>query len=93
MEAEDGSFIIVYLGDGESKHQLELTWLRDHPQPYNLGENEFHLALEADDFAMAYALHKALGCIVFEIRQWASTSSPTRPTTGSRSCLQNHGQD
>lgn len=66
MEAEDGSFIIVYLGDGESKHQLELTWLRDHPQPYNLGENEFHLALEADDFAMAYALHKALGCIVFE---------------------------
>ena len=31
MEAEDGSFIIVYLGDGESKHQLELTWLRDHP--------------------------------------------------------------
>lgn len=26
MEAEDGSFIIVYLGDGESKHQLELTW-------------------------------------------------------------------
>ena len=66
MEAEDGSFIIVYLGDGESKHQLELTWLRAHPQPYNLGENEFHLALEADDFAMAYALHKALGCIVFE---------------------------
>ena len=66
MEAEDGSFIIVYLGDGESKHQLELTWLRDHPQPYNLGENEFHLALEVDDFAMAYALHKTLGCIVFE---------------------------
>lgn len=66
IEAEDGSFIIVYLGDGNSKHQLELTWLRDHPQPYNLGENEFHLALEADDFAYAYALHKALGVIVFE---------------------------
>ena len=66
IESEDGSFIIVYLGDGESKHQLELTWLRDHPQAYDLGENEFHLALEADDFAMAYALHKTLGCIVFE---------------------------
>ena len=37
IESEDGSFIIVYLSDGESKHQLELTWLRDHPQPYNLG--------------------------------------------------------
>lgn len=66
IHADDGSFIIVYLGDGVTPHQLELTWLRDHPQPYNLGENEFHLALEADDFAMAYALHKALGCIVFE---------------------------
>ena len=28
-EAADGSFIIVFLGDGESKHRLELTWLRD----------------------------------------------------------------
>ena len=24
-EAADGSFILVYLGDGETKHQLELT--------------------------------------------------------------------
>lgn len=66
IESEDGSFIIVYLGDGESKHQLELTWLRDHPQPYNLGENEFHLALEVDDFAAALAMHKVLDCVVFE---------------------------
>ena len=28
--AEDGSFIIVFLGDGgRSSHELELTWLRD----------------------------------------------------------------
>ncbi len=66
IESEDGSFIIVYLGDGESKHQLELTWLRDHPQPYNLGENEFHLAFEVDDFAAALAMHKMLDCVVFE---------------------------
>ena len=26
--AEDGSFILVYLGDGSSNHTLELTWLR-----------------------------------------------------------------
>ena len=25
---EDGSFIIVYLGDGETEHLLELTWLK-----------------------------------------------------------------
>ncbi|MGB5823801.1 MAG: VOC family protein, partial [Proteocatella sp.] len=41
-EANDGSFVLVYLGDGESKHQLELTWLRDWDRPYNLGDNEFH---------------------------------------------------
>ena len=26
--AGDGSFILVYLGDGQTPHQLELTWLR-----------------------------------------------------------------
>ena len=44
--AGDGSFILVYLGDGQTPHQLELTWLRDRKEPYNLGENEFHLAFE-----------------------------------------------
>ena len=28
-EAKDGSFILVYLGDGKTGFQLELTWLRD----------------------------------------------------------------
>lgn len=34
-EAEDGSFILVYLGDGKSSFELELTWLRDRTEPYN----------------------------------------------------------
>ena len=29
-EASDGSFILVYLGDGITPFSLELTWLRDH---------------------------------------------------------------
>ena len=66
IEAKDGSFIIVYLGDGETPHKLELTWLRDHPQAYNLGENEFHLALIVDDFDAALAKHKEMGCVCFE---------------------------
>ena len=33
--ASDGSFQLVYLGDGETDFQLELTWLRDHPQKYD----------------------------------------------------------
>ena len=64
--AEDGSFILVYLGDGVGSHTLELTWLRDWDRPYNLGDNEFHLALRVDDFDGAYKLHKETGCICYE---------------------------
>lgn len=66
IEAPDGSFIIVYLSDGSSEHKLELTWLRDRTEPYNLGENEFHLAFTVEDFAAAHAKHQEMGCIVYE---------------------------
>ena len=65
-DASDGSFTLVFLGDGTTPHKLELTWLRDHPQKYELGENEIHLAFIADDFEAAHALHKEMGCICFE---------------------------
>lgn len=64
--AEDGSFIIVYLANESSEHQLELTWLRDWKKPYDLGDNEFHLAFRTDDYEAAYAKHKAMGCICYE---------------------------
>ena len=65
-EAKDGSFIIVYVGNEQSDFELELTWLRDHPQPYDIGEEEFHLAFRTDDFEAAHALHEQMGCICFE---------------------------
>lgn len=66
-EADDGSFILVYLGDGKTSHSLELTWLRDwEKDSYNLGDNEFHLVFETDDFDSAYKKHKEMGCICFE---------------------------
>lgn len=65
-EASDGSYIIVFLGDGQSKHLLELTWLRDWDRPYNLGDNEFHLAFTASDFDAAHKKHQEMGCICFE---------------------------
>lgn len=65
-EAPDGSFIIVYVGNQENDFELELTWLRDHKEPYNLGECEFHLAFRTDDFEAAHALHQEMGCICFE---------------------------
>jgi lactoylglutathione lyase len=67
-QAADGGFVLVFLGDGETGHQLELTWLRDRKEPYNLGDNEFHLALVVDDFAAAHALHEKMGCICYENR-------------------------
>lgn len=65
-QASDGSFTLVFLGDGETTHQLELTWLRDRTQPYNLGDNEIHLAFHVDDFDAAHALHAEMGCICYE---------------------------
>ena len=65
--ASDGSFILVYLEDGQSAHQLELTWLRDWEKDhYDLGDNEFHLAFRTDDFEAAHAKHAEMGCICFE---------------------------
>jgi lactoylglutathione lyase len=66
VEAPDGSFVLVFLGDGKTLHQLELTWMKDRQEPYHLGDNEFHLAFKADDFAAAHALHEKMGCICFE---------------------------
>lgn len=66
INAPDGSFIIVYLGDGVSAHLLELTWLRDWDRAYNLGDNEFHLAFHVDDYDAAHRLHQQMDCICFE---------------------------
>lgn len=66
-EADDGSFILAFLSDGKTPHQLELTWLRDwEKDSYNLGDNEFHLAFTAEDFEAAHTKHKEMGCICYE---------------------------
>lgn len=65
-EAEDGSFKLVFMGDQTTPHLLELTWLRDMDRPYNLGDNEFHLALQTDDMDAALKLHKEMDCVCFE---------------------------
>lgn len=65
--AKDGSFKIVYLGDGLSDWRLELTYLEDHKdRPYDLGENEIHLAFQTDDFEGALEKHKKMGCVCYE---------------------------
>jgi len=65
-EAEDGSFILAFLDDGVSGHNLELTWMRDRTDPYDLGDNEFHLAFSTPDLDAAHEKHKGMGCICYE---------------------------
>jgi lactoylglutathione lyase len=68
-EASDESFILVFLGDDVTSHKLELTWLRDRHESYDLGDNEIHLAFMVDEFDAAYKLHKEMGCICYENQQ------------------------
>jgi lactoylglutathione lyase len=65
-EAGDGSFILEFLEDGRSSHQLELTWLRDRKEPYNLGDNEIHLAFRVDDYNAALKKHREMGVVCYE---------------------------
>jgi len=65
-KAEDGSFELVFLSDGTSSHQIELTWLKDKDTPYELGDNESHICFKVDDYDAAHVLHKKMDCICYE---------------------------
>ena len=66
IEAPGKSFTIAFLGDGRTSHQLELTWLRERVEPYDLGDNEIHLAMCVEDISEALKKHKNMGCVCFE---------------------------
>lgn len=63
---EDGSFRLVFLSDGKGGAQLELTWLRDRTEPYDLGDEEFHIGFETEDIESAHKKHEEMGVICFE---------------------------
>lgn len=86
-EAEDGSFIIVYLGDGETGHLLELTWLRDWEKDhYDLGDNEFHLAFTVDDLKQALQSTRKWAASALKTKKWGSILLQIPTNTGWRSC-------
>lgn len=68
-EATDGSFTLIYLSDESKTFFLELTWLKDRDTPYDLGDEEFHLALTAEDYEKAHELHKQMNCICYENKE------------------------
>ena len=60
-------FIIVYLSNDLSDFELELTWLKDHPQPYELGDNESHICFRvAEDYNEVFEFHKSKGWVCYE---------------------------
>jgi len=66
-EASDASFILVYLGDGVTPFSLELTWLKDHLEAYELGENESHICIRVEgDYDKIREYHREMGCICYE---------------------------
>ena len=66
-EAEDGSFVLVYMADDVTGFRLELTWLRHHEEAYELGENESHLCFRVEgDYDAVRRFHKEMGCVCFE---------------------------
>lgn len=69
IDGPDGSFTIVYLGDDTTPHKLELTWLKDKTEPYNLGDNEIHLAMTTNDYEGALEKHKSMGCSIWENKE------------------------
>ncbi len=67
IDGPEGAFKIIYLANDASDFKLELTWLKDHPQPYDLGECEFHLCLRVPgDYEQTRAYHRDMGCICYE---------------------------
>ena len=71
--AKDGSFTLLFMGDSsgstgsKNNFSLELTWLRDRKEPYNLGDNEIHLCVSVEgDYDQIRSFHKEMGCVCYE---------------------------
>ena len=66
-EPKDGSFIIVFLEDEfGTDFNLELTWLKNHPQAYDLGEEEYHLAFYVEEYDKLKKEHEEQGLITYD---------------------------
>ena len=48
-------FTLVFIGDGSGTFSLELTYLKERKEPYDIGEAEFHLAVTTPDMEKARA--------------------------------------
>lgn len=66
VDNPDKEFTLVFLSDGVSDHQLELTYNYGHGA-YDLGDGFSHIAMVTDDLEAAHARHQAMGYRVSEM--------------------------
>ncbi|QSX08323.1 VOC family protein [Alkalibacter rhizosphaerae] len=64
---EDG-FTLVFLGDENGNHELELTYNYDRDTAYELGDGYSHLAMVVDDLEGAHSFHEEAGYPVTPIK-------------------------
>lgn len=67
-KVSEGNFILVFLWDGHSDYELELTWYNNREKPFDLGDNEAHMAFEVESAKEAYRFHKEMGVVIYENR-------------------------
>ncbi|MPW24610.1 lactoylglutathione lyase [Alkalibaculum sp. M08DMB] len=54
---KDEKFTLVFMSDGKSAHELELTYNYDREEPYDIGNGYSHLALVVDDLKKSHEEH------------------------------------
>ena len=65
-ESSTKRYKLAFLKAPKSDYMIELTWLREQKEPYDLGSNETHICFEAEDFEAAHERHQEMHCICYE---------------------------
>ena len=63
MRPGDMDIQLVFLSDGKTPHELELGCPAGQDKPFDLGDNQFHIAFSVEDMAAARALHESMDII------------------------------
>lgn len=58
---EQDKFTLVFMSDGITAHELELTYNYDREEPYDIGNGFSHLAVVVEDLEKSYDEHKKMG--------------------------------
>lgn len=66
MRPSDADIQLVFLSDGRSAHELELGCPAGRDRPFDLGDNEFHIAFRVSDMEAAHRLHERMNCICYD---------------------------